>query len=115
MPKDPTASSKRAPKLDCDGNPVKTKRVKKEKDPNAPKRPLSAYMVSSNFCSDNPTAPSAGLQLLGQVLILVIELACLQYFSQDWRERIKTDNPDVSFGKPDRMAKLSHDGSWQFN
>ncbi|EFP78745.1 Non-histone chromosomal protein 6 [Puccinia graminis f. sp. tritici] len=76
MPKDPTASSKRAPKLDCDGNPVKTKRVKKEKDPNAPKRPLSAYM----------------------------------YFSQDWRERIKTENPDVSFGEIGRLLGLKWKG-----
>ncbi|KNZ61353.1 high mobility group protein B1 [Puccinia sorghi] len=69
MPKDPTASSKRAPKLDADGNPIKAKRVKKDKDPNAPKRPLSAYM----------------------------------YFSQDWRERIKNENPDVSFGEIGRL------------
>ncbi|TEB22468.1 hypothetical protein FA13DRAFT_1740993 [Coprinellus micaceus] len=37
---------------------------KKEKDPNKPKRPLSAYM----------------------------------FFSQDWRERIKAENPDAGFG-----------------
>jgi len=72
MPKDPTASSKRAPKCDADGNPIKTKRVKKDKDPNAPKRPLSAYM----------------------------------YFSQDWRERIKIENPDVSFGEIGRLLGL---------
>jgi hypothetical protein len=35
-----------------------------KKDPNAPKRPLSAYM----------------------------------FFSQDWRERIKAENPDAGFG-----------------
>jgi hypothetical protein len=39
---------------------------KSKKDPNAPKRALSAYM----------------------------------FFSQDWRERIKTENPDAGFGKP---------------
>lgn len=38
---------------------------KTKKDPNAPKRALSAYM----------------------------------FFSQDWRERIKTENPDAGFGK----------------
>jgi len=38
---------------------------RKAKDPNAPKRALSAYM----------------------------------FFSQDWRERIKTENPDASFGE----------------
>ena len=38
---------------------------KTKKDPNAPKRALSAYM----------------------------------FFSQDWRERIKTENPDAGFGE----------------
>lgn len=38
---------------------------KTKKDPNAPKRALSAYM----------------------------------FFSQDWRERIKTENPDAGFGQ----------------
>lgn len=40
---------------------------KPKKDPNAPKRALSAYM----------------------------------FFSQDWRERIKTENPDAGFGARD--------------
>ncbi|KAI8449560.1 high mobility group box domain-containing protein [Phakopsora pachyrhizi] len=67
MPKD---SVKRSGKVDIDGNPVvKQRRTKKEKDPNAPKRPLSAYM----------------------------------YFSQDWRERIKAENPEVSFGEIGRL------------
>ena len=39
---------------------------KAKKDPNAPKRALSAYM----------------------------------FFSQDWRERVKAENPDASFGEP---------------
>ncbi|KAI5830367.1 hypothetical protein K523DRAFT_239947, partial [Schizophyllum commune Tattone D] len=38
---------------------------KAKKDPNAPKRALSAYM----------------------------------FFSQDWRERVKAENPDASFGE----------------
>ena len=38
---------------------------KGKKDPNAPKRALSAYM----------------------------------FFSQDWRERIKAENPDAGFGE----------------
>jgi len=66
MPKE--ASVKRVPKLDVEGNPIK-RRTKKDKDPNAPKRPLSAYM----------------------------------YFSQDWRERIKTEHPEVSFGEIGRL------------
>ena len=41
-----------------------TSRGKAKKDPNAPKRALSAYM----------------------------------FFSQDWRERIKAENPDAGFG-----------------
>lgn len=69
MPKEP--ATKRAPKLDAEGNPIK-RRVKREKDPNAPKRPLSAYM----------------------------------FFSQDWRERIKTENPEVSFGEIGRLLGL---------
>ena len=28
------------------------------------------------------------------------------YFSQDWRERIKTENPDVSFGEIGRLLGL---------
>jgi len=43
----------------------KTPRAKAKKNPNAPKRPLSAYM----------------------------------FFSQDWRERIKAENPDAGFGE----------------
>ncbi|KAI0632820.1 high mobility group box domain-containing protein, partial [Trametes polyzona] len=40
-------------------------KAKSKKDPNAPKRALSAYM----------------------------------FFSQDWRERIKAENPDAGFGE----------------
>ena len=43
---------------------AKAPRGGRKKDPNMPKRPLSAYM----------------------------------FFSQDWRERIKSENPDASFG-----------------
>ena len=43
---------------------AKAPRGGRKKDPNMPKRPLSAYM----------------------------------FFSQDWRERIKNENPDASFG-----------------
>lgn len=46
----------------------KTKEGRKsrsKKDPNAPKKGLSAYM----------------------------------FFSQDWRERVKAENPDASFGE----------------
>jgi len=58
MPKETkTRTRKAAPKSDSGG--------RKAKDPNAPKRALSAYM----------------------------------FFSQDWRERIKTENPDASFGE----------------
>ncbi|KDR74088.1 hypothetical protein GALMADRAFT_227783 [Galerina marginata CBS 339.88] len=42
---------------------------KAKKDPNAPKRALSAYM----------------------------------FFSQDWRERIKTENPDAGFGEVGKL------------
>ena len=47
----------------------KSTKASKKKDPNAPKRALSAYM----------------------------------FFSQDWRERIKTENPGAGFG----MSSLS--------
>jgi len=43
--------------------------TKSKKDPNAPKRALSAYM----------------------------------FFSQDWRERIKTENPDAGFGEVGKL------------
>ncbi|KAF4611866.1 hypothetical protein D9613_003965 [Agrocybe pediades] len=42
---------------------------KSKKDPNAPKRALSAYM----------------------------------FFSQDWRERIKAENPDAGFGEVGKL------------
>ncbi|KAF5329550.1 hypothetical protein D9619_009028 [Psilocybe cf. subviscida] len=42
---------------------------KGKKDPNAPKRALSAYM----------------------------------FFSQDWRERIKAENPDAGFGEVGKL------------
>ncbi|KAF9480627.1 HMG-box, partial [Pholiota conissans] len=42
---------------------------KAKKDPNAPKRALSAYM----------------------------------FFSQDWRERIKNENPDAGFGEVGKL------------
>ncbi|KAF9463329.1 high mobility group box domain-containing protein [Collybia nuda] len=47
----------------------KAPRGKAKKDPNAPKRALSAYM----------------------------------FFSQDWRERIKTENPDAGFGEVGKL------------
>ncbi|CAD6574333.1 MAG: Non-histone chromosomal protein 6 [Tremellales sp. Tagirdzhanova-0007] len=49
--------------------PEKKKRAKKEKDPNKPKRALSAYM----------------------------------FFVQDYRERIKNENPDVTFGEVGKL------------
>ncbi|EEB88924.1 hypothetical protein MPER_13045, partial [Moniliophthora perniciosa FA553] len=59
MPKE-TTKAKRKAAVKAEKAPRKPK-----KDPNAPKRALSAYM----------------------------------FFSQDWRDRIKTENPDASFGK----------------
>ncbi|KAJ7682888.1 high mobility group box domain-containing protein [Mycena rosella] len=47
----------------------KAPRGKGKKDPNAPKRALSAYM----------------------------------FFSQDWRERIKTENPEAGFGEVGKL------------
>ncbi|KAJ6482913.1 high mobility group box domain-containing protein, partial [Mycena vitilis] len=47
----------------------KAPRGKAKKDPNAPKRALSAYM----------------------------------FFSQDWRERIKAENPDAGFGEVGKL------------
>jgi len=55
MPKETTKSTKSE----------KAPRTKAKKNPNAPKRPLSAYM----------------------------------FFSQDWRERIKNENPEAGFGE----------------
>lgn len=48
---------------------AKPQRAGRKKDPNAPKRPLSAYM----------------------------------FFSQDWRERIKAENPDAGFGEVGKL------------
>ncbi|KAK9717748.1 Non-histone chromosomal protein 6 [Basidiobolus ranarum] len=55
--------SKRAAKAEAPEKKTRKKRTKK--DPNAPKRALSAFM----------------------------------FFSQEWREKVKTENPDVSFGQ----------------
>ncbi|KAG7087631.1 Non-histone chromosomal protein 6 [Marasmius oreades] len=63
MPKETTKSKRKAAEK-AEKVPRKTK-----KDPNAPKRALSAYM----------------------------------FFSQDWRERIKTENPDASFGEVGKL------------
>lgn len=49
----------------------KPARGKGKKDPNAPKRALSAYM----------------------------------FFSQDWRERVKAENPDAGFGESRRHRR----------
>ena len=58
------------PKAATKEKPVKAEKAKRaKKDPNAPKRALSAYM----------------------------------FFSQDWRERIKTENPDAGFGEVGKL------------
>ncbi|KZS95401.1 hypothetical protein SISNIDRAFT_452003 [Sistotremastrum niveocremeum HHB9708] len=62
MPKEAKPKRKAAEK-------VEKARSSKKKDPNAPKRALSAYM----------------------------------FFSQDWRERIKTENPDAGFGEVGKL------------
>jgi len=64
MPKDTTKKEKRKAEKSR-----AAKSSKGKKDPNAPKRPLSAYM----------------------------------FFSQDWRERIKTENPDAGFGEVGKL------------
>ncbi|KAJ7737913.1 high mobility group box domain-containing protein [Mycena maculata] len=63
MPKDAKPKRKAAEKAD------KPARGKGKKDPNAPKRALSAYM----------------------------------FFSQDWRERIKAENPEAGFGEVGKL------------
>ncbi|CAK5271000.1 unnamed protein product [Mycena citricolor] len=60
MPKEAKPKRKAAEKAE---KPARGKGGKK--DPNAPKRAMSAYM----------------------------------FFSQDWRDRVKTENPDASFGE----------------
>ncbi|KAJ7819520.1 high mobility group box domain-containing protein [Mycena leptocephala] len=62
MPKDAKPKRKAAEKVE---KPAR----KGKKDPNAPKRALSAYM----------------------------------FFSQDWRERIKAENPDAGFGEVGKL------------
>ena len=72
MPKD-SAKPKRkaAEKAEKAPRAAASKGSKKgaEKDPNKPKRPLSAYM----------------------------------FFSQDWRERIKAENPEAGFGEVGKL------------
>ncbi|KAJ7145811.1 high mobility group box domain-containing protein [Mycena epipterygia] len=64
MPKEAKPKRKAAEKAEKPARAAKAK-----KDPNAPKRALSAYM----------------------------------FFSQDWRERIKTENPDAGFGEVGKL------------
>jgi len=63
MPKEATKSKARKTEK------ATASRSKAKKDPNAPKRALSAYM----------------------------------FFSQDWRERIKAENPDAGFGEVGKL------------
>ncbi|KAJ6476272.1 high mobility group box domain-containing protein [Mycena sanguinolenta] len=63
MPKEAKPKRKAAEKAE---KPTKSRA---KKDPNAPKRALSAYM----------------------------------FFSQDWRERIRAENPDASFGEVGKL------------
>ncbi|KIY48526.1 hypothetical protein FISHEDRAFT_25953, partial [Fistulina hepatica ATCC 64428] len=64
MPKEATKTKRKSAKSDA---PRKGTRAKK--DPNAPKRPLSAYM----------------------------------FFSQDWRDRVRAENPDATFGEVGKL------------
>ncbi|KAH8114911.1 high mobility group box domain-containing protein [Phellopilus nigrolimitatus] len=64
MPKEATAKKTRKAPAE-----KPAARGKAKKDPNAPKRALSAYM----------------------------------FFSQDWRERIKAENPDAGFGEVGKL------------
>jgi hypothetical protein len=67
MPKEATKAKTR--KAAEKSEKAKPQRAGRKKDPNAPKRPLSAYM----------------------------------FFSQDWRERIKAENPDAGFGEVGKL------------
>ncbi|KDQ54550.1 hypothetical protein JAAARDRAFT_49184 [Jaapia argillacea MUCL 33604] len=67
MPKETTKSTKSKKK--AADKAEKAPRAKAKKDPNAPKRALSAYM----------------------------------FFSSDWRERIKAENPDAGFGEVGKL------------
>ncbi|TFK97827.1 HMG-box [Pterulicium gracile] len=66
MPKEASAKPKRKA---AEKSAEKTSGGRAKKDPNAPKRALSAYM----------------------------------FFSQDWRERIKNENPDAGFGEVGKL------------
>lgn len=66
MPKEATKTKSRKAASKSEKTP---RGGKKTKDPNAPKRAMSAYM----------------------------------FFSQDWRERIRTENPDASFGEVGKL------------
>ncbi|EJD04969.1 HMG-box [Fomitiporia mediterranea MF3/22] len=66
MPKEATAKKTRKAAAGAADKPA---RGKGKKDPNAPKRALSAYM----------------------------------FFSQDWRERVKAENPDAGFGEVGKL------------
>jgi len=59
---------------------TKTKRKAAEKGENAPTR------SKGTSSKRNPLAPKRAL-------------SAYMFFSQDWRERIKTENPDAGFGE----------------
>lgn len=79
MPKVAKKETTKVSKRSAKNEEVKQKKKKRaKKDPNAPKNPLSAYLL---FCNDH-------------------------------RDRVKSDNPDASFGKLPRGRKKKQEDQW---
>jgi len=124
MPKEASTKSKKSK-----ASAEKETKSKAKKDPNAPKRGLSAYMFFSQDWRDRVKAenPEAGFGEIGKLLGAKWKeldedekkpyidqaakdknapkraLSAYMFFSQDWRERIKAENPDAGFGEVGKL------------
>ena len=114
----PKTTTKEEKKVKADA-PEKKKRTKKEKDPNKPKRcvscPIVAYTALSFRCAI--TTPFTHHMFSSQIPEAVVDdvkcgtssfitrsaLSAYMFFVQDYRDRIKAENPDVSFGEVGKL------------
>ncbi|KAL1747802.1 high mobility group box domain-containing protein, partial [Schizophyllum fasciatum] len=71
------------------------KRAKKEKDPNAPKRPATSYILYQNDCRQAMKEQNPGLH----------NTDLLRYISETWK---KLPEPEKS-SYEQKAAKLKHD------
>jgi hypothetical protein len=85
------------------------KRGKKDKDPNKPKRCVAVTCPSDSphptHTSSSSSSPSLPFRLATRQTPFLISraLSAYMFFVQDWRDRIKSENPDVTFGEVGKL------------